>query len=47
MQQVDTYQCLVCKQGFMVFVRLWLGREIRQCDLCQTWFSFPIGGKNA
>lgn len=42
MKQEDTYQCLECKRGFLVFLRFWLGREIRQCDQCKARISFPI-----
>lgn len=42
MEQTDTYQCLECKDGALGFVRVWLGREIRECNTCHARFTYKI-----
>ena len=32
-------QCRTCKGGVLFFVRFWLGREIRECDMCHARFN--------
>ena len=31
--------CPECLRGWLIFVRWWLQREIRQCDICGARFT--------
>jgi uncharacterized protein (DUF983 family) len=45
LKPVDGLLCLDCAKGLMFFVRFWLDREIRQCDVCGARYSFETKDK--